>query len=50
MRGYLYLACHVGRDWTLHYRVVAPRDPKSAEIATGFIAALPAAKLHAAAR
>ena len=49
MRGYLYLACHVGGAWSLHYRATAPRDPKMAEIVTGFVAALPGGKLHPAA-
>jgi hypothetical protein len=42
-RGYLYIACHVGGAWSLQYRVIAPRDPKSADVAAAFIAALPTA-------
>jgi hypothetical protein len=42
-RGYLYVSCHVGGAWTLQYRVIAPRDPRTAEVAAAFIAALPTA-------
>jgi hypothetical protein len=42
-RGYLYVACHVGGAWTLQYRIIAPRDPRTAEVAAAFIAALPTA-------
>jgi hypothetical protein len=42
-RGYLYMSCHVGGAWTLQYRVIAPRDPRTAEVAAAFMAALPTA-------
>jgi hypothetical protein len=42
-RGYLYVACHVGGAWTLQYRVIAPRDPRTADVAAAFMAALPTA-------
>ena len=42
-RGYLYISCHVGGAWTLQYRVIASRDPRTAEVAAAFMAALPTA-------
>jgi hypothetical protein len=47
MRGYLYVACHLAGAWSLQYRVIAPRDPKTAEVAAAFIAALPTAPVAA---
>jgi len=50
VRGYLFVACHVGGRWTLQYRVTAPRDPPAGQTIASFMAVLPAQPAQGAAK